>query len=183
MSKRKALTNMAEMPLSPIDALLKKLDLLMVEMESKYGAGLLPTLCSKETAAKFIRVNSSLDAAIKSNDYDTVLLKVESLKKGWLKMEQEAKESGMLKPVEAWYVCSPEDGIEYIICKHEKDSSLIVAQNPSKASCVYTLSDIATMIENASVTRLTPKERQYFKDEAKKSKTAFENYLNDEIPF
>jgi hypothetical protein len=148
-------------------------------MEAKYGAGILPTLCTPETAGKFIKVNAALTDAIHGGDYDLIKLKVESLKRGWLKMEEEAIASGYLKTVEAWYVLSPEDGIEYIICRNEADSAILVAQNPAKANCIYTLADLARMIENGSVTRLTPSEKNYFG----KVLSETEEKLDDEIPF
>ena len=179
-TNRKASSGLATTPVSPCDALVKSLDLVATDMEARYGAGILPTLCTPETAGRFMKVNAALTEAIRSGDYDKILLKVASLKRGWLKMEEEAKASGYLKHVEAWYVASPEDGICYIICKHEADSAILAAQNPKQANCIYTLADIARLLENASVTRMTPKELKYFKGEAKQE---FEGILNDTLPF
>ena len=130
---RKSVTSLAETPVSTFDALLKSLDLLAANLEAKYGAGLLSTLCTPETAGKFMRVHESLNEAIRGGDYDTVKAKVESLKRGWLKMEQDAKDSGYLKMVEAWYVVGPESGIEYIVARQEADTAILAAQHTSSS--------------------------------------------------
>ena len=184
MIKRKKQQPMAETPVSPIDALVRKLDLVAHEMEAKYGAGVLPSICTPETAAKWVRVNDALSDAIGNGDYDTVKAKTESLARGWLKMEEEAKASGYLKMVEAWYVTSPQaQGIEYIVVKNRIDAAIVVAQNPSKAACVYALEDIANLIDKASL-RIPAKEAKYFKDEAVKAKKSWsEELLNDQVPF
>jgi hypothetical protein len=188
-TSRKSSSSLAEKPASPFDSLLKSLDLVAANLEAKYGAGILTSLCTPDTAAKFTRVSQSLDDAIKSQDYDTIKAKVESLKRGWLKMEEEAIASGYLKTVEAWYVCAPESGIQYIIAKHEADTAILAAQYPAKTSIIYSLAAIAQLIESQAVVNLTMKESAYFRekakeraDEAQKVKSCSE-ILADAIPF
>ncbi len=181
-TRRKASSGLAESPIGPIDALLKSLDLVAANMEAKYGAGILPTLCTPETAGKFIKVNAALTDAIQSGDYDTVKAKVESLKRGWLKLEEEAIASGYLKTIEAWYVVSPNDGVEYAFVRNEADAAILAAQMPKKASSIFTLADLARMLENGSVTRLTKPEKNYF-GKVLKEQSETEEKLDDEIGF
>lgn len=176
---KRAATNLAETPINPLDALVKRLDMVAVEMESKWGSGCLQTLCSPETAAKFMRGSEKLDKAIEQGDYDTVKYAAENLAKGWLKMDQEAIE--LNRPVaQIWYVASPADNeIEYIICRHELDSARIVANEPHRANMVYTLAQVAIMIDNGSVglkMRLEPKH-------VERLKSASEELLGDYVPF
>ena len=85
-SKRTGSTNLNQQPISPIDALLRQLDVVAVEMETSWGSGVLHALCTPETSAKFMRVKDALDQAIQGGDYDNVKAKSESLNRGWKKM-------------------------------------------------------------------------------------------------
>lgn len=179
-STRKATTKFDQTPINPIDRILKDLDVVACEMETKYGAGILPNLCAPETSAKFLRVKDALDEAIQSGDYDTVKQKVESLKRGWLKMEQEAKDSGNLEQIEAWYVFD-NGGIEYIVCKHEGDAARMAALHPSKANVIYSLADVARMIQQGSVVNFTKREVDTFKAEI--ARPSIGQIIDDEIPY
>lgn len=183
MKNRYGSTRLSETPINPIDALVRSLDLVAVEMETRWGKGVLFSLCNPETAAKFIRVKESLDQAIATGDYDVVKQKSESLKRGWQLMNDEAIANGhKTHPTDIWYVCSPEKGIEYIVCKHEIDSSRIAAIWPNKASSIYTLADIARMIERQSLSFLGAKIKGC-PEKINVKKTDTEMFLEDEIPF
>ena len=185
MSKkiRKAATSLAETPVSPIDALCKKLDECAYDMETRWGRGVLQSLCTSETSAKWCRVSNKVDTAIQGGDYDTVKSSTESLIRGWKKMEEEAISMGYSTKMhgQVWFVCSPEaEGIEYIVCKNELDSARMAALYPAKASSIYTLKDIARMIDAQSVTKMPKKEREYFTKVNEKMTT--EEFLSDSIP-
>jgi hypothetical protein len=183
MKKRTGTTNLNEQPVSPLDALVRKLDLVAVEMETKWGYGVLHGLCNAETSAKFMKVKLALDDAIRIGDYDLVKAKSESLIRGWQKMEEEAIANGhKTHPTDIWYVCSPEEGIEYIVCKHEGDSARIAAIWPDRASVIYTLADIARMIENGSLTKLGDKMKGC-PEKVEKPKSWVGELLEDSIPF
>ncbi len=170
-----------ETPVNPIDAVIKKLDLVACEMEAKYGAGILPNLCTPETASKFMRINGELGDAIQAGDYDKVVVKTDSLIRGWKRMETEARDSGNLNQIEAWYV-SDKGGIEYIVVKHERDSARMAALYPSRASAIYTFSDIAKMIESGSVVNCVVPETKLFSEIVKKQSWS-EELLEDRVPF
>lgn len=181
-SSKKSLTKLNEMPISPVDALVRKLDIVALEMETKWGRGVLHGLCTPETSAKFMRVKLALDDAISGGDYDTVKAKSESLIRGWQMMEKEAIEAGHKKGhvTDIWFCCSPQMGIEYIICKNEMDASRMVAQYPQRASAIHTLADIAKMIEDGSVVNL---EKPRKEELVQKAKSWTEELLQDRVPF
>lgn len=184
-TEKKSLTKFNEQPVSPVDALVRKLDMVAHDMETRWGSGVLHNLCASETSAKFMRVKLALDDAIQGGDYDTVKAKSESLIRGWLKMEQEAKDGGYLKTVEAWYVCD-KSGIEYIVCKHEGDTARMAALYPSRASAIYSLADIARMIENGSVVNCVKPEIKLYEAEIKQAQNAkgwASEMLQDVVPF
>jgi len=181
MTKRKATTALNVTPISPIDRVVKELDMVACEMETRWGSGTLPQLAAPDTCAKFLRAMKRFDDALESKDYDTVKAAVENLIKGWRKLEQEALAAGHSAQPNAWYVTSPEaNGVEYIVAKNELDASLLAARFPTKASSIYTLQQIAALIDSQSVTKLTPREKSYFRDMAKKNSDPLPN---DEIPW
>jgi hypothetical protein len=184
-AKKHGITNLTSQPINPIDALVRKLDLVSCEMETIWGAGVLHSLCTSETSAKFMVVKNRLDQSIKENDYDTVKRDSEILMRGWNKMEAEAREAGH-KPHgvdSVWYVSS-QNGLEYIVCKHELDSARLVAAYPKKASSVYTLADIAKMIERESLpNNLSGDKDTFIKNMIEKKDLGFYKVPNDEIPF
>ena len=181
-SKRTGLTKFNEQPISPVDALVRKLDLVALDMETRWGAGVLHSLCTPETSAKFMRVKEALDEAIRGGDYDTVKAKSESLIRGWQKMESEAIEAGhkIGHVTDIWFCCSPNSGIEYIFCKNELDSSRMAAQYPSRVSAIYTFADIARMIEAGSVVNIAGPRKQ---EVLTKVKSWSEELLSDEVPW
>lgn len=182
MKNRKSISRFNEQPVSPLDAIIRKLDVVAVDMEAKWGSGVLHGLCTADTSAKFMRVKLALDDAISGGDYDTVKSKSESLIRGWQQMEREAIEAGhkIGHIADIWFCCSPKMGIEYIICKNEMDASRMVAQYPHRASAVFTLAEVAKMIESGSVVNLD----QPRKDEIiTKSKSWAEEVLGDEVPW
>ena len=183
-SKRSSKSGLAEMPISPIDRLLKSLDLVAHEMEVKWGAGVLQNLATPDTTAKWLRVKDKLDEAIQGGDYDTVKTKVESLIRGWQLLEREALEAGHDQGKmrdQVWMVVSPEsEGIEYVVCKHELDAARMAAQYPAKANVIYTLTQIAKLLDAQSVVKLPPRELSSMFGKTEKP---FSQILDDEIPF
>jgi len=183
-SKRNGSTKLDQMPISPLDTLLKKLDLVAHEMEVKWGAGVLQNLATPDTTAKWMRVKDKLDEAIQGGDYDTVKAKVESMIKGWQQLEREALEAGhdqgKMKD-QVWMVVSPEaEGIEYIVCKHELDAARMAAQYPAKANVIYTLVQIAKLLDAQSVVKLPAKELISMFGKTEKS---FSAMIGDSVPF
>ena len=126
-----------------------------------------------------------LDLAIQSGDYDDVKKRSEVLARGWLKMEEETLAAGH-KPHgvdTVWYVAG-KDGLEYIVCKHELDSARLVAAHPDKASSVYTLADIAKMIERESLpNNMTQDSDTFLKRMFEKKAVDNSPMESDEIPF
>lgn len=181
---RMAASKLDGIPTSPIDALLKRLDALAAELETRWGAGVLINLVTPETAAKWIRAKEGLDAAIQSQDYDAVKVRMENLMKGWQRLEQEAIESGHEQgkfKEQVWCVASPEaNGIEYFVAKNELDAARFVAAFPSKANVTYTLAQIAKLLDAQSVVKLPAKELNAM---FKKTEKPFSEALGDSIPF
>src|SRR5665213_3354910 len=108
---RKSVTKLDQFPVSPIDAVLKKLDLVAAELETLWGAGVLQNLATPDTVARWLRVKVALDDAITGGDYDTIKAKSESLIRGWQKLEAEAIDAGHDQGKmrdRVWLVCSPE---------------------------------------------------------------------------
>lgn len=184
-AKKFGTSGVNQIPVSPIDALVRKLDLLSCEMESRWGMGVLHGLCTAETSAKFMRVKFKLDEAIQTGDYDLVKQHSENLAKGWLKMESEALAAGHAQHPEAWYVASPAaDGVEYIICKHRADTARMVALFPAKASSIYALEDIAKIIDRESlINHLSNPVDDKFTEIMKRVTKDDGKPLNDVIPF
>jgi hypothetical protein len=184
-AKKHGISNLAAQPVNPVDALVRKLDLVSCEMETIWGAGVLHSLCTPETSAKFMVVKDRLDQSIQGNDYDTVKRDSEILIRGWQKIDAEAREAGH-KPHgvdTVWYVAG-KDGLEYIICKHELDSARLVAAHPDKASSVYTLADIAKMIERESLpNNLSGDKDTFLKKMMEKKDLVNYQVPIDEIPF
>lgn len=181
MAKRKAVTKLDNIPVSPIDALCKRLDEVASRLETIWGAGVLHTLATPETSAKWCRVRDRFDAAIASGDYDAVKQTSESLTRGWLKLEEEAIAAGHDRERykgQVWYVCDKGD-IEYCVVQNELDAARLAALHPNKASSIYTLQDIVRMIEKNSVVNLPKEEAKYFNDKAQ----SLSEILNDKIPF
>ena len=184
--KPRSLTKINETPVSPIDALVRQLDIIAHEMELKWGQGCLFGFCKPETAAKFIKVKNALDQAIQIGDYDLVAQKVQSLTKGWHLMEQEALEQEAKKKLMEGvsYVVAPHTGIEYIVVKNDLMAGRVMALYPNKASAIFTLDQVAEMIEKNSF--LKPElEKEYFNEKIKESKLPkeTERLLEDSIPF
>lgn len=185
-AKKFGSSGLNNIPVSPIDALVKKLDLLSCEMEARWGVGVLHGLCEPETSAKWMRVKFKLDEALLVGDYDLVKQHSENLAKGWLKMEAEAVQAGHDQHVEAWYVASPNaNGLEYVVCRHRADTARVVAMYPEKASSVYSLEDIARMIERESLPNhmTKPEEDKFTQILARKDNPQKSERLNDEIPW
>lgn len=182
MKKKISNSRFDEMPQNPLDALIRRLDLVAHEMETSWGRGVLHGLCTPETSARFMRVKLALDDAIAGGDYDTVKAKSESLIRGWQALEKEAIEAGHKKGhvTNIWFCASPQSGIEYIICKNELDSARMAAQWPEKASAIFTLADIVRMIENGSVVNIEGKAKEHI---VQKAKTWSEELLDDRVPF
>lgn len=191
MKNKKAKTfgskNMATIPVSPIDALIKKLDVVACEMETKWGTGVLHALCTPETSAKFIKVAHRLDDAIASGDYDHVKRESEILMRGWKKMEEEAIAAGhgSFPKDRVWYVSHPdaELKIDYIICQHDVDARRLAAMYPQKASSIFTLKDVAEMIKRESLPENLSRDKN---DQLKRifdNKPVMADLINDEIPF
>lgn len=185
--KKLSVSKANEQPASPIDALVRKLDLVAHDAEIAWGQGVLYGLCNPETAAKFMRVKAALDEAIQGGDYDTVKQKSESLIRGWQAMENEAIQAGHEKGhiTNICYVASP-NGIEYILCKNDLDASRAMVQHPDKASAIFTFAQIAEMLENGSLKVFMEPDKENLKKVIGFSKPVLndiDKVLNDKIPF
>jgi hypothetical protein len=181
--KKLAASDMAEMPISPIDALLKKLDQVAYDLETLWGAGVLQNLATPDTAARWLRVKVALDKAIEGGDYDTIKAKSESLIRGWQKLEAEAIEAGHDQTRmrgKVWVACSPDNGIEYIICKHELDAARMAALEPQHANVIYTLPQIAKLLDAQSVVNMP---KSHLASIFGKTEKPFSEILEDEIPW
>lgn len=180
---KKSSTRLNQIPISPLDALLHRLDEVAFGMEQRWGAGCLTSLCKPETAAKWVRVKEALDQAILGGDYDTVKAKSESLARGWKLMEQEAIEAGHNLPITGiWYV-TLENGIQYAFAENELKAAQLVARNPAMASSVFTLEHIAEMLSKGSVDMLNAAHERYLTEEIKQRKIPMGKIIEDEIPF
>lgn len=187
-SKKVGVTKADCIPVSPLDALVRKLDLVACELETRWGYGVLHSLAGSDTAAKWVKVKDKLDDAILGGDYDTVKKYSEMLIRGWEALERETLEAGH-KPHgvdTVWFVASPNSGIEYIICKNDLDAARLVVQWPEKASSVYRLGDLAKMIEAGSLPQNLSKEDpfmvQIMASREKLMKRASEPMESDTIP-
>lgn len=177
---QKSTSGIGRTPISPVDMLIQRLDMVAHEMESKWGAGVLTSLCAPDTSARFLRVAEKLNAAIPENDYDTIKDLTEKLQRGWRKMEAETEEAGHRHDNigQVWYASDGGD-IEYIICKSPLDAVRIARQMPDKAAMVFALPDIARILKQGAVVNMPTREHM---DIVKKAK--YDGILpNDDIPF
>jgi hypothetical protein len=79
------------------------LDKISSDFEQKWGADVLPSLVSPDTALRFGSAVGKLNAAISENDPSDVSKRADILVRGWKKLDEEATERGHKPlPPEIW---------------------------------------------------------------------------------
>jgi hypothetical protein len=153
------------------------LDRVAVEMEAKWGVGVLPTLVSPELAGKFESARRRLDQAIEAADPAEVAKRAEIMIKGWRALDREAAGSNL--PA-SWLCIEGDDGKKWCFVDHE--SSIPSAKRNLPDHDVWSLREVARVLsENSLLARVAAKwpEAEVVAARVNRSK----GDLNDDIPF
>lgn len=126
-------------------AILAPLDAVAHAMESKWGCGRLETLVSAELAARFHSAHVKLNLAIASLDLVALAEKAEVMRRGWVKLDEEATAAGHQpwRHPDLWEVRSP-GGRVYRIARTAIDEK---NAPPLDGACLLTLDEVARIIE------------------------------------
>ncbi len=172
------------MNVDPVSLAIKPLDLVAVQMEAKWGAGVLPQLVSPDMAAKFRRAQDRLDEAILTNDYDTIKGRADALIRGWQAMDLEATKNGHDQDNIPVKLVTCADGVKYAFCEDRITASRWVAKHPSMASATLTFEDIANVLQAYSVAYSKPgNDKAGYFTGPQAIKGDYSPILIDEIPF
>ena len=129
-----------------INGALKPLDVMVADIELRWGRGRLETLATPETAAKFEAARAKLDVAVFNTEADNVVRRAGVLMRGWQALEDEAVRLGHKPaPPDMWYATAPEEygdeEYQIVIVKDTPAATMAETDVP-----VYTVTEIARIV-------------------------------------
>lgn len=128
-------THVADDVLEAVSEALKPLDRVAVEMEAKWGAGRLQRLVTPDLAARFGSAQDKLNAAIRSNDAETVSQRAGVLIRGWQTLDKAATEAGC-EALPLRTVGVTLEGREYVICWDRGDVHKVAVMSDAPENVV-----------------------------------------------
>ena len=170
-------------PMAPSDyvirAILDGLDQVAQEMEHKWGVGRLRLLVSDLLRAKFDAQKDKLDAAILTNRESYIRAQADGMKRAWAALDHAATENGHapLAP-EVWECVLPTSGEVVSITRTEAE-----AHHVCRECRVFTLDEIAILIEALGETVLEAKRVFPGASVRRIAKPAIDWEKGDELPF
>lgn len=150
-NKRKIVSRTISRPLSPLDALVYRLDAVAYEIEAKWGTDVIWQLADATLAGKFMRALDKLDEAIKADDYDATSTNVDNCIKGWRAMDASATKNGYVPDSAKCRKVKSPGGVYYVFCATDLESAQHVASNPVDAPITFSLGQAAAALERMSV--------------------------------
>lgn len=170
-----------------IAAALEPLDKVAIEMEARWGVGVLERFVTPETAARFASARKKLNDVIYGNDWQEVAKRASVMIRGWQALEKEAIETGK-KPAEAdrfWCVESS-DGTKYVFVQHGRDMQAAIKQFPDHQA--WAMTEVVRILAGQSlVTAAAARAKEVFPGAevtaVRKPNVLQKAGMNDEIPF
>lgn len=163
---------------------LDKLDTAACEVESRWGVSRLERLVSFEMAQKWKIQMDKLAKAISENDIFTLPELVNGTIRGYEALERDAIAQGY-KPMDApfgWSVGLP-SGKTLVVVRHPKDASLMndLKRDHGEDVVVWTLDEIANIIENEYTLVNQPSVKNKKQSETKLGNDPFDFSKGDEV--
>jgi hypothetical protein len=150
--------DLAADPMAPpsyrIRSMVDGLGQVAASMEQKWGIGRLRLIVSDVLRARFDEQKDRLDAAIQFGQERHVAVQVEAMKRAWIFLDRSASDDGQ-KPLspEVWECTLPGSGEVVSIVRTEAE-----AHHVARESRVFTVAEIATLIEALGGTALAVKQ-------------------------
>lgn len=170
-----------------IASALEPLDKVAIEMEARWGIGVLERLVSPDTAAKFGSARKKLNDAIGADDWEEGARRANVMIRGWQALEKEAiaaghepNDTGSLWAIEA------ADGKKFVFVQHERDMGAAIKKFPDH-TC-WAMSEVIRVLaqhslEAAAANRVKETFPGATVVELRPPKSKWNDICNDEIPF
>lgn len=141
-------------PLAPPEAVIRemvrKVDAVALDMEAKWGRGLLPKLVSSLLASKFDAQANKLDHAVNTGLTVEVIKHANAMIRAWAALDAAAIEAGHKpSPAQAWRT-TMEGGKALWIAKDDQEASKVI----EKGATVLTVEEVGNLLSKDELGRL-----------------------------
>ena len=168
----------------PIEAALRVRDRTVLEYDSRWGADVLQTLVSPETAAKFARVRDRLDTAIRAGDVDTAINTMAVEMRGLEAMEREAIAAGRkpLDPGRCW-AFQLVDGTQALAVQTDDDARAANRSPRFTGWAIYSMREIGVILSDRALLGVIDAKKAFPDAKLEAIKPAPDWKRGDEMPF
>jgi hypothetical protein len=123
-------------------------DLVAVEMEQKWGADRLRLLVDKELREKFDRQRYKFNQAVWHGTLEDVRQEARRMVKAWQALDAKATQAGKAQASSEVWEVPMRNGAVVALVRDWRDAEAVRGQFEGRAVRVYTLDEIANLIEN-----------------------------------